>query len=79
MFHDQGKFLQQKDLNTTFAFFNSLRIEIRTHKKKVFEPNFKKKAIYGVKRVMVVEYDVMNSNICPECGGLVQSLSLIHI
>ena len=27
MFHDHEKFLQQKDLNTTFAFFNSLRIK----------------------------------------------------
>ena len=27
MFHDHENFLQQKDLNTTFAFFNSLRIK----------------------------------------------------
>ena len=47
MFHDQGKFLQQKDLNTTFAFFNSLRIEIRTHKKKFLNQILKKKQFMG--------------------------------
>jgi len=39
MFHDRGKFLQQKHLNTTDAFFNSLLKKIRTQKKNVFDQN----------------------------------------
>jgi hypothetical protein len=43
MFHDQGKFLQQKDLNTRFAFFNSSLKKIRTQKNKFLN---QKKIIY---------------------------------
>lgn len=32
MFHDHEIFLQQKDLNTRFAFFNLLLKKIRTQK-----------------------------------------------